>query len=400
MHDYIFCYKTRNMILLHSQTSQYKRVMIPLSLYIHIPWCIRKCPYCDFNSHKSPETLPEQNYIQALIADLETDLQHIQAREIYSIFIGGGTPSLFSAQAYDILFSELRRLLSFAKDIEITMEANPGTVEQQRFTEYRQIGINRLSLGIQSFNPEHLHALGRIHDAQQAHRAIESARNAGFNNINLDIMHGLPKQSVAQGIDDLRTAIAHQPEHLSWYQLTIEPNTVFYKVKPPLPSEDEAWLLEEEGLALLKESGFSRYEISAFAKPDRQARHNLNYWLFGDYLGIGAGAHGKITTKEQILRTRKHRQPREYLDSEKPFLASLEEVNTPDLLFEFMLNTTRLEQAIPLALFTQTTGLPLSHLLPKLQIAANKKLITLTDTHWQVTALGRRYTNDLQALYL
>ncbi|KTC82596.1 radical SAM family heme chaperone HemW [Legionella cherrii] len=374
--------------------------MIPLSLYIHIPWCIRKCPYCDFNSHKSPETLPEQNYIQALIADLKTDLQYIEAREIYSIFIGGGTPSLFSAQAYDTLFTELRRLLTFAKDIEITMEANPGTVEQQRFTEYRQTGINRLSLGIQSFNPEHLDALGRIHDAQQAHRAIESARNAGFDNINLDIMHGLPKQSVAQGIDDLRTAIAHQPEHLSWYQLTIEPNTVFYKVKPPLPSEDEAWVLEEEGLALLKESGFSRYEISAFAKPDRQARHNLNYWLFGDYLGIGAGAHGKITTKERILRTRKHRQPREYLDSEKPFLASLEEVNTPDLLFEFMLNTTRLEQAIPLALFTQTTGLPLSHLLPKLQIAANKKLIALTETHWQVTALGRRYTNDLQALYL
>ncbi|KTD66784.1 MULTISPECIES: radical SAM family heme chaperone HemW [Legionella] len=374
--------------------------MIPLSLYIHIPWCIRKCPYCDFNSHKSPDTLPEQNYVQALIADLKTDLQHFETREICSIFIGGGTPSLFSAQAYDTLFTELKRLLPFAKDIEITMEANPGTVEQQRFTEYRHIGINRLSLGIQSFNPEHLHALGRIHDAQQAHRAIESARNAGFNNLNLDIMHGLPKQSVAQGVDDLRAAIAHQPEHLSWYQLTIEPNTVFYKEKPPLPSEDEAWLLEEEGLALLKESGFERYEISAFAQPHRQARHNLNYWLFGDYLGIGAGAHGKITTVNGIQRTRKHRQPKEYLDADKPFLASIETVEAADLLFEFMLNTTRLEQAIPLALFKQTTGLSLSHLLPKLKMAANKKLITLTDTHWQVTAFGRRYTNDLQALYL
>ncbi|PWY54279.1 YggW family oxidoreductase [Legionella qingyii] len=374
--------------------------MIPLSLYIHIPWCIRKCPYCDFNSHKSPETLPEQNYVQALLADLKTDLQHFETREICSIFIGGGTPSLFSAQAYDILFTELRQILTFAQNIEVTMEANPGTVEQQRFTEYRQIGINRLSLGIQSFNPEHLHTLGRIHDAQQAHRAIESARKAGFNNLNLDIMHGLPRQSVAQGIEDLRAAIAHQPEHLSWYQLTIEPNTVFYKEKPPLPSEDEAWCLEEQGFTLLRESGFERYEISAFAQPARQARHNLNYWLFGDYLGIGAGAHGKITTPEGILRTRKHRQPKEYLDSDKPFLASMERVTAQDLLFEFMLNTTRLEQAIPLELFTQTTGLPLSDLLPKLKIAEHKKLITLTDTHWQVTEFGRRYTNDLQALYL
>lgn len=374
--------------------------MIPLSLYIHIPWCIRKCPYCDFNSHKSPEILPEQNYVQALIADLKNDLQHVEAREICSIFIGGGTPSLFSAQAYDTLFTELKHLLSFAQDIEITMEANPGTVEQQRFTEYRQLGINRLSLGIQSFNPEHLHTLGRIHDAQQAHRAIDSARNAGFNNLNLDIMHSLPKQSVAQGLEDLRTAIAHQPEHLSWYQLTIEPNTVFYKEKPPLPSEDEAWLLEEEGFALLKESGFERYEISAFAKPARQAQHNLNYWLFGDYLGIGAGAHGKITTQNGIRRTRKHRQPKEYLDPNKPFLASIETVESQDLLFEFMLNTTRLEQAIPLELFSQTTGLPLNYLLPKLKTAEHKKLITLTDTYWQVTALGRRYTNDLQALYL
>ncbi|WP_454785471.1 radical SAM family heme chaperone HemW [Legionella sp. WA2024007413] len=374
--------------------------MIPLSLYIHIPWCIRKCPYCDFNSHKSPESLPEQNYVQALIADLKTDLEHFEAGDICSIFIGGGTPSLFSAQAYDTLFTELRRLLSFAEDIEITLEANPGTVEQQRFTEYRHIGINRLSLGIQSFNPEHLNTLGRIHDAQQAHRAIESARNAGFNNLNLDIMHGLPKQSVAQGIEDLKTAIAHQPEHLSWYQLTIEPNTVFYKEKPPLPSEDDAWHLEEEGLALLKESGFERYEISAFAQSTRQARHNLNYWLFGDYLGIGAGAHGKITTSEGILRTRKHRQPKEYLDSNKPFLASRDLVTPQDLLFEFMLNTTRLEQPIPLELFAQTTGRPLSALLSKLKIAEQKKLITLTDAHWQVTAFGRRYTNDLQALFL
>lgn len=374
--------------------------MVPLSLYIHIPWCIRKCPYCDFNSHKSPEVLPEQNYVQALITDLKADLQHFETREICSIFIGGGTPSLFSAQAYDTLFTALKNLLPFSQNIEITMEANPGSVEQQRFSEYRQLGINRLSLGIQSFNPDHLRALGRIHDAQQAHRAIESARNAGFSNLNLDIMHGLPKQSVAQGIEDLRTALAHQPEHLSWYQLTIEPNTVFYKENPPLPSEDDAWLLEEAGLALLNNSGFERYEISAFAKPDKQARHNLNYWLFGDYLGIGAGAHGKFTTSNKVLRTRKHRQPKDYLNPDKVFLASIESVDTHELIFEFMLNTTRLEQAIPLELFSSTTGLPLDLLLPKLKEAENKKLITITESHWQVTTLGRRYTNDLQGIYL
>lgn len=374
--------------------------MPPLSLYIHIPWCIRKCPYCDFNSHKSPEFLPEKNYVQALIADLETDLQYVANREIHSIFIGGGTPSLFSASAYNLLFNELKRILPFAPDIEITMEANPGSVEQDRFTEYRQLGINRLSLGIQSFNPMHLHALGRIHDSQQAHKAIESARHAGFININLDIMHTLPKQSVAEGIEDLRTALAHQPEHLSWYQLTIEPNTVFYKKKPTLPSEEENWLLEKQGLTLLKEAGFERYEISAFAKPKRQARHNMNYWTFGDYLGIGAGAHGKITTQNGIIRTHKHRQPKEYLDLKKPFLASMKSVDVEDVLFEFMLNTTRLEQIIPIELFSTTTGLPFDLLRPKLEVAANKNLVSLTSTGWQITPLGRQYTNDLQALFL
>lgn len=374
--------------------------MLPLSLYIHIPWCIRKCPYCDFNSHKSPEQLPEHQYVQTLIADLKTDLSQYQAREIHSIFIGGGTPSLFSAEAYHTLFNELKTLMPFAQDIEITMEANPGSVEQQRFTEYRQCGINRLSLGIQSFNPQHLKALGRIHDDKQAHMAIEAARNAGFDNLNLDIMHGLPKQSVAQGMEDLQSALAHQPEHLSWYQLTIEPNTVFYKENPPLPSEDDAFLLEEQGFALLNNAGFQRYEISAFSKPGKQARHNLNYWLFGDYFGIGAGAHGKITDHNGIQRTRKHRQPKDYLNPEKPFLACVEYVTSQELLFEFMLNTTRLEQAIPLELFSQTTNMDLQHLLPKLKLAEQKKLIRLNNTHWQVTSLGRRFTNDLQGLFL
>lgn len=374
--------------------------MLPLSLYIHIPWCIRKCPYCDFNSHKSPEILPEQNYVQALLNDLTIDLSQISSREVRSIFLGGGTPSLFSAESYFMLFSELQKILPFAADIEITMEANPGTVEQQRFNDYRQLGINRLSLGIQSFNPIHLNSLGRIHDERQAHRAIESARKAGFANLNLDIMHGLPNQSIAQGMDDLHSALSYQPEHISWYQLTIEPNTVFYKQNPPLPSEDDACVLEEHGLAFLKDKGFSRYEISAFSQPDRQSRHNLNYWLFGDYLGIGAGAHGKITTHEGVWRTRKHRQPKDYLDIEKSFLAHREKVDAQELIFEFMLNTTRLEQAIPLTLFSERTGLKLALLMQSLEAAVQKNLIHLTPTHWQVTELGRRYTNNLQALFL
>lgn len=374
--------------------------MIPLSLYIHIPWCIRKCPYCDFNSHKSPETLPEQEYTQALLADLSIDLAQFPAREIQSIFIGGGTPSLFSAQAYAHLFTQLRQMLPFSPQIEITMEANPGSAEQQRFTEYRQAGINRLSLGIQSFNALHLKKLGRIHDDQQAHRAIEAARKAGFDNINLDIMHGLPDQSIDQGLNDLKTALAYEPDHISWYQLTIEPNTVFYKENPPLPHEDDAFLLEEQGLVLLQQQGYTRYEISAFAKQGRQAQHNLNYWLFGDYLGIGAGAHGKITNQQQVQRTQKHRQPKDYQNPEKPFVVQQETVSSQELLFEFMLNTTRLEQVIPFTLFSERTGLDIQMLLPKLQLAQHKKLITLTDKSWQITTLGRRYTNNLQALFL
>lgn len=376
--------------------------MLPLSLYIHIPWCIRKCPYCDFNSHKSPELLPEDNYVNALIADLKQDLNLFDGRELQSIFIGGGTPSLFSAKAYDKLFESIQHILPFTKDIEITLEANPGTVEQQRFNDYRKLGINRLSIGIQSFNPAHLKALGRIHDSHQAHRAIDAARLAGFDNINLDIMHGLPNQTVAEGIDDLLTALNHQPEHLSWYQLTIEPNTVFYKSQPTLPSEEESCLIEEEGFALLEERHYNRYEISAFCQTAKPSRHNLNYWLFGDYLGIGAGAHGKLTSPDgqKIHRTRKHRQPADYLNQDKPFLAACDLINTNDLMFEFMLNTTRLQQPITNELFTERTGLSFDYLRPGLLAAEKKGLLTLNDTHWQITPFGRRYTNDLQGLFL
>lgn len=375
--------------------------MPELSLYIHIPWCIRKCPYCDFNSHKSPEDLPERAYINALIQDLEEDLEKFPAtRELSSIFIGGGTPSLFSAAAFSALFEQLQQRLSFSASTEITLEANPGTVEQQRFRDYRQSGINRLSLGIQSFNPLHLKALGRIHDDFQAHAAIESARLAGFENINLDIMYSLPHQSLGEGLKDLQTAISYQPEHLSWYQLTIEPNTIFYKKNPLLPSEEDSFKLEEQGLTLLSESGFDRYEISAFSQGNQYSKHNLNYWLFGDYLGIGAGAHGKLTGPDGVFRTRKQRQPGDYLNPQKQFIAALDKIDENNLLFEFMLNATRLEQPIPFDLFPRQTGLGIEKLKRKLAQAIDKDLVKTTEQHWQVTSLGRRYTNDLQALFL
>ena len=373
---------------------------MPLTLYIHIPWCIRKCPYCDFNSHKSPEKLPEDRYITALIDDLKQDLLLFEHRPIDAIFIGGGTPSLFSARAYERLFKELRCLLPFKNDIEITLEANPGSVEQERFKAYRAVGINRISLGIQSFNKVHLKALGRIHNDNEAHLAIETALLAGFDNINIDLMHGLPHQTREEGLMDLKEALSHAPTHLSWYQLTIEPNTIFYKKRPPLPSEDDAYALEEEGFALLEKHDFNRYEISAFCQNNQVSQHNLNYWLFGDYLGIGAGAHGKITTSAGIIRTRKVLQPTDYLNTNKPFIASCETISDHDLLFEFMLNTSRLQRSIPKDLFFERTGLPYERLDPFLKKAQAKGLIKMDDSSWQITTLGRWFTNDLQGLFL
>ncbi len=376
--------------------------MLPLSLYIHIPWCIRKCPYCDFNSHKTPDILPEDAYINALIADLKTDLLTFPKKNIESIFIGGGTPSLFLASSFDKLLSEINKLLNFADNIEITLEANPGTVEQKRFSDYRSLGINRLSLGIQSFNANKLKALGRIHDDNEAHNAIKTARKVGFDNINIDLMHSLPNQTIHEAIDDLQMGLNHEPEHLSWYQLTLEPNTVFYKKQPTLPSDDETVSIEEEGFNLLQNHNLNRYEISAFAKEGRQSRHNLNYWLFGDYFGIGAGAHGKLTSSslEQIYRTRKHKQPKDYLNQDKSFISGNDKISSDELIFEFMLNTTRLQQAINNNLFFERTGLKFDNLLPKLHIAKTKGLITINDSCWQVTNLGRQFTNDLQEIFL
>jgi oxygen-independent coproporphyrinogen-3 oxidase len=363
---------------------------------------MQKCPYCDFNSHNKPKLLPEDQYITALIKDLTQDIEQFGTRPLHSIFIGGGTPSLLSANAYDTLFQAIDSLLPFHDTLEITLEANPGTVEQQRFCDYRALGINRLSLGIQSFNAAHLKTLGRIHDDKQAHRAIDAARHAGFDNLNIDIMHGLPRQTIQEGLQDLQTALSYQPQHISWYQLTIEPNTVFYKTRPVLPSEDDLGQLEDEGLRLLLEHGLNRYEISAFCEVGKESRHNLNYWLFGDYYGIGAGAHGKLTTQndQQVYRTRKHRQPADYLNPHKSFMAELNTLDASDLVFEFMLNTTRLEQDIANSLFTERTGLAFEHLKRGLDSAAGKKLISLNKTHWRVTPLGRRYTNDLQELFL
>ena len=305
-----------------------------------------------------------------------------------------------SARAYERLFEGLGKRLHLLPDIEITLEANPGSFEQQRFKEYRTTGINRLSIGIQSFNDNHLKTLGRVHDSQQAFSAIDMARNAGFENINLDIMHSLPEQSIEEGLNDIRQAISLNPEHLSWYQLTLEPNTAFYKQRPNLPSEELTDDLEQAGFLLLASQGYQRYEISAFAKDEKYSAHNLNYWRFGDYLGIGAGAHGKISQEKQVIRTRKRRQPNEYLNPQKGFCSAIETVETNDLIFEFMLNLSRLEESVPLSLFQERTGLPLERLLPHLQAASDKGLISIGEDHWQITALGRKFTNDLQALFL
>jgi putative oxygen-independent coproporphyrinogen III oxidase len=376
--------------------------MLPLSLYIHIPWCIQKCPYCDFNSHKSPTLLPEVQYVQSLLEDLDYDLHAFPKRTITSIFIGGGTPSLLSEKAYALLFEGLHQRLTFVSSIEITLEANPGSAEAARFKAYRALGINRLSLGIQSFNPAHLKALGRVHSSEDTHRAILAAQDAGFEQINLDLMYALPTQSVLNGLHDLETALSYTPTHISWYQLTLEPNTVFYKKPPLLPDEHIIHSLEQEGHGYLASNQYQQYEISAFSKPNKQAQHNLNYWQFGDYYGIGAGAHGKFTAPDfkSITRTRKQRQPKDYLNPDSSYLIENRVLSSNDLIFEFMLNATRLEQAIPFALFTAHTGLDIQHLLPHLKTAEQQGLLHCTKTHWQVTPFGRRFTNDLQRLFL
>ncbi len=383
-------------------------VLPPLSLYIHVPWCVRKCPYCDFNSHESQGDIPEADYITALIEDLKQDLHWVQGREIQSIFFGGGTPSLLSARAYDTLFDGLTRHLSFSDNIEITLEANPGTFEAEKFNGYRRAGINRLSMGIQSFDPEQLKKLGRIHDKEQALRAIDMARDAGFDNFNLDLMHGLPDQTPEQALLDLDTALAFHPPHLSWYQLTIEPNTDFYKRPPVLPEDDILWDIQEQGQARLAEAGLKQYEISAYARPGRQARHNINYWRFGDYLGIGAGAHGKITIAgpegHRVLRSQKARLPKRYLDETRQFLSATDIIASDDIAFECMMNALRLHSGISITDFEQRTGVTLNSLSKPMQKAESLGLIERAQVNNQdyirASERGKQYLNELLSLFL
>ena len=376
----------------------------PLGLYVHLPWCERKCPYCDFNSHQADGAIPEQEYVDALLRDVEQDLPLIWGRGIDSIFIGGGTPSLFSAAAIERLLSGLRALFNFAPAIEITLESNPGSADRDRYRGYREAGINRLSIGVQSFDDGMLARLGRVHDAATAHAAFAAARDAGFDNINLDLMFALPGQRRRQALADLEQATALGPEHLSHYQLTIEPNTLFHS-RPPsgLPGEDASAAMQIECQTLLEANEYRQYEVSAWCRAGRESRHNSNYWRFGDYLGIGAGAHGKITLvgENRVLRRVRRRQPRAYLESGgRASIASETELDGADLCFEFMLNALRLKAGFDASLFHETTGLSLNLLLPGIETARQRGLLDFDGKKIRPTELGFDHLNALQALFL
>lgn len=373
----------------------------PLALYIHIPWCEKKCPYCDFNSHVSTH-IPESDYIDALLRDAENELPYVQGREVESIFIGGGTPSLFKASSIERLLAGLKQRLVFSKNIEITMEANPGSSEQQKFQALRQAGVNRLSIGVQSFHNQQLRALGRVHSASEAKQAVTAAKNAGFERINLDIMHGLPQQTVETALEDLRLAIASGVSHISWYQLTIEKNTAFFSNPPLLPVEDILANTQDLGMELLSQAGFQQYEVSAFSQTGQEAKHNLNYWRFGDYLAIGAGAHGKITLPEQnsIIRYSKTRVPKDYLAREHDFLANKPNALTEnDILFEYLMNGLRLVEGTSAANFEQTTGNNLERLKTFCQPMLSRDLIKI-DENIVATPLGFRYLNSALELLI
>ncbi|MDO9619636.1 MAG: radical SAM family heme chaperone HemW [Pseudomonas sp.] len=373
----------------------------PLALYVHIPWCVKKCPYCDFNSHAAGPTLPEEEYVDALLADLDADLAQVHGRPLSSIFFGGGTPSLFSAKALGHLLERVERRVAFAADIEITLEANPGTFEQAKFKDYRRLGINRLSIGVQSFQAPKLIALGRIHDGDEAVHAADMARAAGFDNFNLDLMHGLPDQSIEDALSDLRTAIAQGPTHLSWYQLTVEPNTVFWNQPPVMPEDDILWDIQEAGQALLAAEGYAQYEVSAYAQAGKAARHNLNYWTFGDFLGIGAGAHAKLSAPDgRISRSWKTRLPKDYLDRSKRFNAGERALSADELPFEFLMNVLRLTDGVASELFTQRTGLPLSQLAAARAEAEQRGLLHSDPTRLSATREGQLFLNDLLQHFL
>jgi oxygen-independent coproporphyrinogen-3 oxidase len=385
---------------LRSQTVNF-RALPPLSLYVHIPWCLRKCPYCDFNSHEARSAVPEEAYVAALIRDLELALPSVWGRPVYTVFIGGGTPSLFSSKAVEKILSAVRTLLPLDINAEITLEANPGTVEAERFAGYRDAGINRLSLGIQSFNDAHLKALGRIHDAAEAKRAIEIAKQH-FDNINLDLMYGLPQQTLKQAEHDVCTALEFSPQHLSCYHLTIEPNTLFAHSPPQLPDDDASHTMQQCIEQLLAGHGYTHYETSAFAQPKKQSRHNLNYWQFGDYLGIGAGAHSKLSFQGRVARQMRYKQPQAYIDAvaQDAPLQSERELDKNDLAFEFMMNALRLNEGFDNVLFQERTSLPLLLIRRELEEAEQRGLLTRDGQRIAPTELGRRFLNDLLQIFL
>jgi len=371
----------------------------PLSLYIHIPWCVQKCPYCDFNSHALKGEVPHEEYVRHLLADLDNDLPLTGGREVGTIFIGGGTPSLLSSEAMMLLMDGVRARLPLSPDAEITMEANPGTVEADRFSGYQRAGINRISIGVQSFSPEKLQRLGRIHGPEEAKRAAHLAADLGLRSFNLDLMHGLPDQSLEEALDDLRQAIALNPPHLSWYQLTIEPNTLFSSRPPILPDDDALWDIFEQGDKLLTAAGYQQYETSAYAKPGYRCEHNLNYWRFGDYLGIGCGAHGKLTQPDgRIIRTTKTRHPRGFMAGN--YLDRQHEVVDSEKPFEFFMNRFRLLEAAPREEFSRYTGLNESVIRPQIDEALEKGYLTETPEHWQITHKGKLFLNSLLELFL
>lgn len=377
--------------------------LIPLSLYIHMPWCVRKCPYCDFNSHAVPDgqlsTDLEQQYLAALVADFETQLEMAQGRSIHSVFIGGGTPSLISAQGYTWLFEQLRARLDFELDCEITLEANPGTVEHDPFADYLAAGINRLSIGVQSFNTEHLQRLGRIHSADNALSAIQQARQAGFERVNVDLMHGLPQQTLEQALTDLKLAVEQGATHISWYQLTIEPNTVFFRTQPVLPQDELLEQIQEQGEAYLKAQGFINYEVSAWRKEQPSA-HNLNYWQFGDYLAIGAGAHAKITRPDGIYRFQKTRLPRDYLAKVPADHLQMKKIEADELPFEFMMNALRLNDGVNAELYEQCTGLDLNDLNKTLNQLREKNLLINDLNRISCTKQGHVFLNSVLESFL
>lgn len=391
------------------ETTTHTKMILPtLSLYVHIPWCVRKCPYCDFNSHEST-TIDEERYITTLLVDLKIEQQLRlslgHSHKLSSIFFGGGTPSLFSAEGIARILQAAESTIGFEDDIEITLEANPGTFEQEKFSGFFDAGINRLSIGIQSFNEQQLHKLGRIHSSNEAKAAVTIAKKAGFSNINIDLMHGLSEQSVTEAKADLQTAIDLEPQHISWYQLTIEPNTAFYRQPPPLPADDILADIQYHGTQLLEKYGYHQYEVSAFSQSGRQSKHNVNYWQFGDYIGIGAGAHGKLSNiqTQEVMRRQKTRLPEHYMnpnlsESTQERIAPTTKSNTverDELTLEFMMNALRLNQGVPSQLFTERTGLPWSHIQPQLTRLQQQGLIDTDPSRIVTTELGQRFLNSV-----